>query len=119
MFTKASPQKDVRAGPARVTTTSPDPKGPSRGRAGTPGYSPRPRTGSKSGTQLLRARLPEAKLNTRQIVTRILTNHGRAVAENTPQGNHPRIPVPTTRTGRTRIPNLIEHSTESNDAKHF
>ena len=25
----------------------------------------------------------------------------------------------TTRTGRTRIPNLIEHSTESTDAKHF
>ncbi len=57
--------------------------------------------------------------NTRRIVTRIRANRGRALAENTPQVNRSRISVLTTRTGRTRIPNLMEHSTDSTDAKYF
>jgi hypothetical protein len=57
--------------------------------------------------------------DTYQTVTRIHTNRGQALVENTPQVNCSRNSVPTIRTGRTRTPNLMEHSTDSTDGKYF
>jgi hypothetical protein len=116
--------------PRQDATTMSGPEGPGAchaicheeappGRPRGPGHPPRPRTGTRTGTQPLRARVPEAQIIPTRSSPAFVAIAAKLLLKNTPQVNRSGILMHTIRTGRTRTPNLMEHSTDSIDGKYF